>query len=154
MKKSKLHHFLFTIAMAFVMVYAMICYNIALHTGGMSNSVFVMAFHELWIMWPIAVIIELCFVEKWAVALTMKRFNPQETSPQIFQMTICVMIVCLMCPIMSLIATLLFQNAGNQVIALWLQTTVFNFPMALGWQLFFGGAAVRKLEKICIYQSF
>ncbi len=36
---------------------------------------FVMAFHELWIMWPIAVIIELYFVEKWAVALTMKRFS-------------------------------------------------------------------------------
>lgn len=36
---------------------------------------FVMAFHELWIMWPIVVIIELCFVEKWAVALTMKRFS-------------------------------------------------------------------------------
>ena len=115
---------------------------------------FVMAFHELWIMWPIAVIIELCFVEKWAVALTMKKFNPQETSQQIFQMTICVMIVCLMCPIMSLIATLLFQNAGNQVIALWLQAMFVNFPITLGWQLFFGGTAVRKLEKICIYQSF
>ena len=118
--------------MAFVMVYAMICYNIALHIGGMSNSVFVMAFRELWIMWPIAVIIELCFVEKWAVALTMKRFNPQETSPQIFQMTICTMIVCLMCPIMSFIATLLFQNDGNQVIALWLQAMFVNFPMTLG----------------------
>ena len=93
---------------------------------------FVMVFHELWIMWPIAVIIELCFVEKWAVALTMKRFSSQETSPQIFQMTICTMIVCLMCPIMSFIATLLFQNAGNQVIALWLQAMFVNFPMTLG----------------------
>ena len=42
------------------------------------------------------------------------------------------MIVCLMCPIMSFIATLLFQNAVNQVIALWLQAMFVNFPMTLG----------------------
>lgn len=132
MKKSKLHHFLFTVAMAFVMVYAMICYNIALHRGGMSNSVFVLAFHKLWIMWPIAIILELFFVEKGAVQLAMKKFHPEQTSPQLFQMAICTMIVCLMCPIMSFIATLLFQNAGNQVIALWLQAMFVNFPMTLG----------------------
>ena len=148
MEKSKLHHVLFTLGMAFVMVYAMICYNIALHTGQMSNAVFMMAFHELWIMWPIAIIIELFFVEKWAVKLAIKKFHPEQTSPQLFQMTICTMIVCLMCPIMSFIATVLFQNAGTQMIAVWLQTTAFNFPMALAWQLFFGGAVVRKLESL------
>lgn len=84
MEKSKLHHVLFTLGMAFVMVYAMICYNIALHTGQMSNAVFMMAFHELWIMWPIAIIIELFFVEKWAVKLAIKKFHPEQTSPQLF----------------------------------------------------------------------
>ena len=47
MEKSKLHHFLFTVAMAFIMVYAMICYNISLNIGGMTNAVFVMAFHHV-----------------------------------------------------------------------------------------------------------
>lgn len=140
--------------MAFVMVYAMICYNIALHRGEMSNSVFVLAFHELWIMWPIAIVLELFFVEKWAVQLAMKKFHPEQTSPQLFQMTICTMIVCIMCPMMSFVATVLFQESGLQFFSVWLQTMVFNFPMALAWQLFFGGTAVRKLEKICIYQSF
>ena len=56
MEKSKLHHFLFTVAMAFIMVYAMICYNISLNIGGMTTTVFIMAFHELWIMWSIAII--------------------------------------------------------------------------------------------------
>ena len=32
----------------------MICYNIALNMGGMSNAVFLKAFHELVIMAPIA----------------------------------------------------------------------------------------------------
>ena len=34
--------------MVFVMVYAMICYNISLNMGGMSNEVFLAAFHELY----------------------------------------------------------------------------------------------------------
>ena len=46
---------------------------------------------------------------------------------------------------MSLAATLLFKNAGNQIIAVWLQTTVLNFPMAFFWQIFFAGPLVRAI---------
>lgn len=44
--------------MVFVMVYAMICYNIALNIGGMSSEVFLSAFHELVIMGPIAFVLD------------------------------------------------------------------------------------------------
>lgn len=47
MPKSKLQNVLFTIVMAFVMVYALVCYNIALDKGGMSNEIFLIAFHEI-----------------------------------------------------------------------------------------------------------
>lgn len=50
--------------MAFVMVYAMVCYNIALDKGGMTNEIFLLAFHEIPIMWPIACILEYFVVEK------------------------------------------------------------------------------------------
>ena len=40
MQKSKLQNILFTIVMAFVMVYAMVCYNIALDKGHGSMSRF------------------------------------------------------------------------------------------------------------------
>ena len=46
---------------------------------------------------------------------------------------------------MSLAATLLFKNAGSEIIAVWLQTTAINFPMALCWQLFFAGPVVRTI---------
>ena len=46
MPKTKLQEVVFTILMVFVMVYAMICYNISLNMGGMSNIVFLNAFHE------------------------------------------------------------------------------------------------------------
>ena len=51
---------------------------------------------------------------------------------------------------MSFIATLLFKDAGMEFIAVWLETTVLNFPMALAWQIFYGGAAIRQLEKMYI----
>ena len=58
MPKTKLQNVIFTIIMAFVMVYAMVCYNIAIDKGGMSNQIFLLAFHEMPIMWPIAAILE------------------------------------------------------------------------------------------------
>lgn len=47
MPKNKFQEVIFTIIMVFFMVYAMICYNILLNIGGMSNEVFLSAFHEL-----------------------------------------------------------------------------------------------------------
>ena len=58
MPKNKFQEVIFTIIMVFFMVYAMICYNIALNMGGMSNIVFLNAFHELVIMGPIAFILD------------------------------------------------------------------------------------------------
>ena len=54
MPKTRLQNIIFTLIMAFVMVYAMVCYNIALDKGGMTNEIFLLAFHEIPIMWPIA----------------------------------------------------------------------------------------------------
>ena len=50
MPKNKFQEVIFTIIMVFVMVYAMICYNISMNIGGMTNQVFLMAFHEMLIM--------------------------------------------------------------------------------------------------------
>ena len=66
MPKNKFQEVIFTIMMVFVMVYAMICYNISLNMGGMSNEVFLAAFHELIIMGPIAFILDFFIVSKLA----------------------------------------------------------------------------------------
>lgn len=50
MPKTKFQEVVFTILMVFVMVYAMICYNIALNIGGMSNEVFYQLFMN-WLLW-------------------------------------------------------------------------------------------------------
>ena len=54
--------------------------------------------------------------------------------------------VWLMCPCMSFFATLLFKDSHNaQFFAIWVQTTVMNFPMALLWQFFAAGPLVRRI---------
>ena len=55
------------------------------------------------------------------------------------------MTVCVMCPAMSLWATVLFQRPGIEFVPAWLQTVVCNFPMAFFWQIFFCGPLVRRL---------
>ena len=143
MPKTKLQNVIFTLLMALVMVYALICYNIALDKGGLSNAVFLLAFHELTFMWPIAVILELFVVEKLAQKLAFRIIAPESNEPIFIVLAISAITVCLMCPMMSLVATVLFKNPGSEIIAVWFQTTVMNFPMALFWQIFFAGPCVR-----------
>ncbi len=144
MPKTMFQKIIFTIMMAMAMVYAMICYNIAIQKAGMTNEIFRIALHELIIMVPVAFLLEILVVEKLSLFLTFRLFPP--TDRQLFiQLTISCMIVCLMCPAMSLVATLLFKNPGREVISMWLQTTIINFPMALFWQIFFAGPFIRLL---------
>ena len=144
MPKTKFQNTIFTIMMAFAMVYAMICYNIAISKQGMTNEIFLLAFHELLIMLPVAFLLEFFVVEKLSLFLAFRLVTPKDR-PILIQMTISAMIVCLMCPSMSLVATILFKHPGNELVAAWLQTTVINFPMAFFWQMFFAGPLVRLL---------
>lgn len=148
--QNKFQDFIFTVFMAFVMVYAMICYNISLNVGGMHNFVFLAAFKEILIMWPIAIVLELLFVGKLAKILAFRFVTPGKDPVIMIILGISTMSVCLMCPLMSLAATLLFKNAGSEFIAVWFQTTAMNFPMALCWQIFFAGPFVRNVFGLCV----
>lgn len=145
MPKTKFQEVIFTILMVFVMVYAMICYNISLNIGGMANHVFLDAFHELVIMGPVAFILDFFLYGSLSKKLAFRIVNPAEDKPIMIILAISSITVCLMCPSMSLVATLLFKNAGTEFIAVWLQTTALNFPMAFFWQIFFAGPLVRKI---------
>ena len=63
MPQTKFQNIIYTIIMAIIMVYGMICYNVALNTGGVTNATFAMALHEMPIMVPIAIILEFFIVE-------------------------------------------------------------------------------------------
>ena len=111
MPKNKFQEVIFTIMMVFVMVYAMICYNISLNMGGMSNEVFLAAFHELIIMGPIAFILDFFLVGPIAKKKAFMIVNPQKDNPFMIVLAISVLSIIGMCPLMSLAATLLFKDA-------------------------------------------
>ena len=140
MPKTKFQDFIFTIIMVVVMVYAMVCYNIAFDKGAMSGSVFLIAFHELPIMGVVGFLLE--FAQK----IVFKHFNPQNTKPFVITVMISSVTVAIMCPLMSLIASLLFNFTGvSDIVPNFLQICVRNFPMALCWQLFYAGPLVRAV---------
>ena len=141
MPKTKFQNVVFTIIMATIMVYGMIVYNVALNTGGVTNATFGMALHEMPIMVPVAFILEFFVVEKLATKLAFTVVRPTDR-PQIITYAISTMIVCIMCPTMSLIATLLFKEAS---LGTWVQTFGCNMPMALIWQLLFCGPLARLI---------
>ena len=143
MPKNLFQEIVFTVMMVFVMVYAMICYNIALNIGGMTNEVFLLAFKELVIMGPIAFVLDIFLVGRIAKYKTFKIINPERDNPFFIVLGISVISVMFLCPLMSLAATILFKNAGNQFVAVWIQTTAMNFPVAFFWQLIYAGPIVR-----------
>ena len=98
MPKSKLQNVLFTIVMAFVMVYALVCYNIALDKGGMSNEIFLIAFHEIVIMLPVAFVLEFFIVEKFATKLAFRIVTPHRCYRNTYNKVTC----CNKCTILGL----------------------------------------------------
>ena len=140
MPKNKFQDVVFTAIMATVMVYGMVVYNVALNTGGVTNATFLIALHELPIMVPIAFVLEFFFVGKLAKMLAFTVVRPDDR-PQVITYAISICICCIMCPIMSLIATILFKDV--KTFGTFVQTWGMNFPVALLYQLFYCGPFVR-----------
>ena len=140
MPKTLLEKIVFTIVMATIMVYGMIVYNVALNTGGVTNATFAMALHEMPIMVPVAFVLEFFVVEKLATRLAFTFMQPTDR-PQFITYAISLM----MCPIMSLVATVLFKEPS---FGMWVHTFGCNFPMALCWQMFYCGPLSRAIFRL------
>ncbi len=68
-----------------------------------------MAVHELPIMVPIAFVLEFFVVGKIARMLAFTVMTPNDR-PQFITYAISICICCIMCPLMSLVATILFKD--------------------------------------------
>ena len=149
MPKNKFQDVIFTAIMATVMVYGMIVYNVALNMGEVSGVTFVVALHEMPIMVPIAFVLEFFVVGKLAKILAFSVMCPEDR-PQFITYAISICICCIMCPVMSLIATLLFKDVKS--IGSFVQTWAMNFPMAILYQMFYCGPLVRLIFR-CIFRE-
>ena len=124
------------------MVYGMIVYNVALNMGGVTGKTFLSALREMPIMVPIAFVLEFFVVGKIAKMLAFTVMRPDDR-PQFITYAISICICCIMCPIMSLIATILFKE--TKTFGTYIQTWAMNFPMAILFQLFYCGPFVRLI---------
>ena len=149
MPKNKFQDVVFTAIMAAIMVYGMIVYNVALNMGGVSGETFLAALHELPIMAPIAFVLEFFVVGKLARMLAFTVMRPDDR-PQFITYAISICICCIMCPVMSLIATILFKD--TKTFGTFIQTWGMNFPMAILYQMFYCGPLVRLIFR-CIFRE-
>lgn len=141
MPKNKFQDVVFTIIMAAIMVYGMVVYNIALNTGTVDGTTFIAALHELPIMVPVAFILEFFIVGRLARLLAFTVMKPTDR-PQFITYAISICICCIMCPVMSLVATILFKEPS---FGTWVKTWAMNFPMAILYQMFYCGPFVRLI---------
>ena len=95
-------------------------------------------------MVPIAFILEFFIVGKIAKILAFQVMTPKD-KPQFITYAISICICCIMCPVMSLIATFLFKEPS---FGIWIKTWTLNFPMAIFWQLFYCGPLVRFIFRL------
>lgn len=142
MPKNKFQDVIFTIMMATIMVYGMVVYNVALNTGSVTGETFLIAVHELPIMVPIAFVLEFFVVGKIAKGLAFSVMRPDDR-PAFITYAISICICCIMCPVMSLVATILFKD--QKTFGTWIQTWAMNFPMAICYQMFYCGPFVRLI---------
>lgn len=142
MPKNKFQDVVLTAIMATIMVYGMVVYNVALAIGGLTAESFLLALYELPIMVPIAFVLEFFAVGKIARRLALTVMRPMDR-PQFITYAISICICCIMCPLMSLVATILFKD--TKTFATWVQTWTMNFPMAICYQMFYCGPLVRLI---------
>lgn len=115
MPRTRTQRIVFSILMAFAMVYGMELYNQALLAGGLRTELFAA---------PLADIVPLM-----AAVIALETLVGGRV-------------------VARLVATLAFrQPPAGELVATWLQTVELNFPMALLWQLFVAGPAVRAVVR-------
>ena len=150
MPKNKTQGIIFGIIMSYAMTYGMEVYNIAIKEGvdlaaggfsNMTNIVFRDALIEALYMGVFVFIFSNLWGNRIGAVFAAKHCDPEKDNPYICQLLRQTGTVAIMCPTMSLAASILFNVilAGAplaQLPAIWIGTLMKNFPMAFFWNMF------------------
>ena len=132
MPRTKKQEIIYTIMMVIVMVYGMVCYNIALDTKGMQYFIFGAALSELPLMGVVAFVLDTFIAGPIAKKITFRLFTPGQDKQIFIILSISLLSLWTMCPMMSLAATIFFKTGVSaQILPVWLGTTALNMPAAL-----------------------
>lgn len=150
MPKNKVQGFIFGVIMSYAMAYGMEVYNIAvkegvnLAAGGFSNmtvGIFWDALIEALYMGLFVLLFSNLWGNRIGAAFAARHCDPQKDNSYICQLLRQAGTVAVMCPTMSLVASILFNiilggAPAVQLPAIWIGTLLKNFPMAFFWNMF------------------
>ena len=141
----------FPVCMALLMCYGMELYNHLLMGWGLSVETLLSPFSELLPMAVAVVVIE-HFIGGRIVKLLMARIEDAEKIRLPYGMVLGTVTCIVMCPLMSMVATLVFKHPTLATVApIWLSTFAHNLPFALAWALIvarpISGAVVGRLGR-------
>lgn len=145
MPKTKKEELIFSIIMVLFMAYTMLVYNISLNIG-LSYNVFIIALKGLPSVALIAWLLEHFIVGKLVKDKTFKIIDPRKHDDIVIILVISVLTVVFMCPLMSLIETIIHNYKDiKEIPILFIKAFVLNLPVALLAQLLYIGPLVRKI---------
>lgn len=144
MPQNKKQRVIFGIIMAYAMAYGMEIYNIAIKQGinltvggfsNLTNSIFLEALREAAFMGLLVILFSSLWGERLGAAFAARHCDPEKDNPYICRILRQAGTVIVMCPSMSLAASILYQvvlggEPVTQLPAIWLGTTMKNLPMA------------------------
>ncbi len=166
MKKSeKLIYALITVI---ITVPCFVFYCLSIENGGILNVDIKFALMLIPIEFILAYLCEIFIGGPLSERIALNAVNPKENKPFMVEIAIICATVCIMCPLMSFLATILYKgimpsmifndttftliNFFKCFIPNFLQTVVLNFPFALLSQLFFIQPLVRRIFRF-IYKT-
>lgn len=151
MPRTKKQGIIFGVLMSFFMAYGMEVYNISIRMGfnlteglgysSISYEVFLEALKEAVFMGIIVFIVSNLIGNKVGAAVMNKYCDVTKDNPYFCRIMRQAGTILVMCPMMSLIGSVIFQIImGGQPItqlpAIWIGTVMKNFPMAFFWNMF------------------
>ena len=150
MPKNKLQGFIFGVIMSYAMAFGMEIYNVAIREGvnlaagglsNMTNLIFWEALKEASYMGLLVLLFSNLWGNRLGAAFAARHCDPQKDNPYLCRLLRQAGTVAIMCPTMSLAASILFQIILDgapiaQLPAIWIGTLLKNFPMAFFWNMF------------------
>lgn len=160
MPNTKFEKLMFALITVIITVPCFVFYCSSYEAGGFNVEVI----KNSWIFIPIefvlAYLCEIFIGSPLSVKLALKAVNPQKNDGVFVETAVICSTVCIMCPLMSFLATILYNgiiavgfngapldNFLINFIPYFLQKIVLNFPFALLSQLFFIQPLVRAIFK-------
>lgn len=160
MPNNKKQGIIFGIIMSYAMAYGMEIYNIAIKEGvnltaggfsNMTNIIFWEALKEAAYMGLLVFLLSSLWGNRAGAVFADRHCDPEKDNPYICQLLRQAGTVAVMCPAMSLVASILFNvilgdTSAVRLPAIWVGTFLKNFPMAFFWNMF---AAAPFTRWIC-----